>query len=241
MKTLKLISSLVILSIFFQSCQKGGPWGIMGKGDNITETKDIGEFDRVHLSIDADVFYTQDSVYKVEVSAQSNILAVLSTEVKSGVLTFDFKRNVWDHEKIKITVHSPRINEINISGSGNVTTQNAITTNDLELSISGSGSVYIASLNAVSLKADISGSGDVTIYSGSLISQNLSLSGFGKIDAENIMAKICTADISGSGDITVNVSDNLNATISGSGNISYKGNPTLEVDISGSGKLVKIN
>ena len=241
MKTIQLILAISLLSIFSQSCRKGGPWGIKGKGPNVTETKELEGFDKIHLSMDADIYYTQDSVYKVEISAQQNILAVLKTEVKNHALQFDFRRNVWGHSKIKITVHTPDLNDISISGSGDITAQNTLNTNALELSISGSGNINLPSVNAKNLKVTISGSGDVKISGGSLISETFKISGSGDIDAEGIMAENSTITISGSGDAKVYVTESLDVRISGSGDVHYKGNPSIDSDISGSGKLTRLD
>jgi|GEM_PF-522248 len=240
-KTLKLILFVTAISFFSQSCRKGGPFGIKGKGENVTEVKNLSGFDKIHLSIDADIYYTQDSVYKVEISAQQNILAVLEVEVENNTLKFDYRRNVWDHKKVKITVHSPDMNELSISGSGDIIMQNTLTTNTLELSISGSGNVNLPSLNAKHLKATISGTGDIKISKGSLKSETINVSGSGNVDTEYIQTESCIVRISGFGDVTVNVTESLEATISGSGDVRYKGKPTVKSSISGTGKLIHID
>ena len=241
MKTLKFSLFALFFSFAFFACHKGGPFGIKGKGNNVTELKNLDGFDKIQLSIDADIFYIQDSVFKVEISAQQNILTVLKVEVENHTLKFDFKRNVWEHNKITVTVHSPNMNEFNISGSGNITAQTPITATNMELDISGSGSVYLPSLTAKNLKATISGNGDVKIAGGSLVTQDFEISGSGKIDALDIVTQISTANVSGWGDITIHVVESLKATISGSGDISYKGNPTIDEDISGTGKLIHLD
>ena len=240
-KSFKLILCVSLIGALTQSCNKGGPWGIRGTGTNVTETKDITGFDKLDLSIDADIFYTQDSIYKVEISAQQNILAVLKTEVNRSTLSFDYRRNVWDHNKVKITIHSPNLNELNISGSGDITVQNSLTAQTLDLNISGSGNVYLPSLTAQTLKATISGNGDVKISGGSLTSESFHVSGSGTIDAENIQTESCTLKVSGSGDITVNVTESLDVHISGSGDVRYRGKPSVTSDISGSGRLIHLD
>lgn len=241
MQIIKLIIIVSIISIFSQSCRKGGPWGIRGKGSNVTETRDLKDFDRIQLSIDADVYYTQDSVYKVEISAQSNILTVLKVEVSGSELKLDFKRNVWDHNKIKITVHSPNLKGLSISGSGDINVQNSVNTSDLELNISGSGNIYLPFLNSQNVSARISGTGDIKIAGGGTKTETLTVSGSGNIDAKDFVAENCTAKISGLGDISVHATEILNVTISGTGDVSYRGKPSVSSDISGLGKLIHLD
>jgi len=241
MNTLKLILLAAVLTVLISSCRKGGPIGVKGKGANVTETKNLTGFDKIHLSIDADIFYMQDSIYKVEISAQQNILAILKSEVENHTLKFDYRRNVWEHNKVKITVHSPDLNEIDISGNGDFTVQNTLNTNALELNTSGSGSIILTTLNANNLKATISGIGDVKIARGTLKTEDFNISGFGNINAENVITVSSISKISGAGDITINVSESLDATISGIGDIRYRGKPTIKSNISGSGKIIPID
>lgn len=241
MQIIKFITIVSIISIFSQACRKGGPWGIRGKGNNVTEIRDLKDFDRIQLSIDADVYYTQDSVYKVEISAQSNILTVLKVDVSNSELKLDFKRNVWDHNKIKITIHSPNLKGLSISGSGDINIQNSVYTSDLELNISGSGNIYLPFLNSQNVSARISGTGDITIADGGTKTETLTVSGSGNIEAKNFIAENCTAKISGLGDISVHATETLNVTISGTGDVSYKGKPTVSSNISGLGKLIHLD
>lgn len=241
MKSLKLILGIFTISFIITSCHKGGPWGIRGKGDNVIETRDLSGFDRIDLSIDADVYYTQDSIYKVEISAQQNILAVLKSEVNGTILRFDYKRNVWKHNTVKITVHSPSMRGLTVSGSGNITAQNLLNTDNLEMSISGSGNINLPSMNAKTLKAGISGSGDLKISAGQVDSETINVSGSGNVDLESLMATSAKITVSGSGRITVNVSEDLNVSISGSGDVNYRGRPYITSHISGSGRLIHLD
>jgi hypothetical protein len=241
MKSIKLILCVAIISACFQSCKKGGPWGIRGEGNNVSETLNLSGFDKIHLSIDGDVFYTQDSIYKIEISAQTNILAVLKAEVSGTELTFDYRRNVWDHKKVNITIHSPSIRAFSISGSGNITAQNTLTSDNFDMSVSGSGNIYIPLLNAQSLSGTVSGNGNVTISGGTVKSESFNVTGSGNIDAGNIVSENCIVKVSGSGNIIVNVTESLDATISGSGNISYRGEPSLNSHVSGFGRLIHLN
>lgn len=155
MKTNKcVIGFLILTAVFVQSCKKGGMWGIKGQGENITEVRNVSDFDKIQLSTDADIEYVQDSIYKLEVNAQKNILAVLETKVVANELIIDFKRNVWEHHKIGIIIHSPNMHKINLSGSGVMTIKNKINSPSLDVTISGSGNLSINSMTVQSFSSD---------------------------------------------------------------------------------------
>src|SRR5688572_8136398 len=99
MKSIQVLLVAAVATVFLSSCYKRNGWGIRGKGETIKEVRDISGFSRIRLTADADVSYTQDSVYRVEVSAQSNILSITETRVEGDELVLGFKRNVWEHNK----------------------------------------------------------------------------------------------------------------------------------------------
>lgn len=241
MKHLKLmIPVILILAGSFTSCKKHLFNSIKGKGETVTETRDLSGFNKISLDIDADVYYTQDSVYFVEISAQQNILNVITTEISDGELEIDSKKWIRKHSGIKIIIHSPDLREVDLSGSGNFESAGMLTTTNLELEVSGSGNISFAGVTISVLDADISGSGNIHIYGGAVISQEAEVSGSGSIEMHSLTANQSTAKISGSGSISVWAMNQLNATISGSGDIKYKGNPVINTSISGSGSVIHI-
>jgi hypothetical protein len=241
MRTTKFILPLLIIALNFISCRKDHLLPISGKGENITESRNITGFTGIDLGMDADVYYQQDSVYRVEISAQSNVLPVLKTVLKGNVLEITMHTWIVHAHPITITIHSPNIIQLSISGSGNINVQNAIATKSLDVLVSGSGDVSIPSLTAQSLNADISGSGNVSISGGSVSDEYFSVNGSGDIDALSLTSSTSRVKVSGSGNILVTVLQSLTATISGSGNVKYKGTPAIEADVTGSGKIIRIN
>lgn len=236
--TLFLIAFIVMTII---SCQKKPFLPIAGKGNSSTKVLDHSGFDRLDLSIDATVDYTQDSVYRVEIDAQSNIQNALKINVDGTVLHITSNRPLWHHKPIRIKVHSPNLNGLSVSGSGGINAQTPIKTSSLDIDISGSGSVTLASLTTQTIKADLSGSGKLNVWGGTALNENLDVSGSGDIDALNLQADESTANLSGSGSLKVNVLKKLDVNISGSGDVKYSGIPNIYSKVSGSGKLINLN
>src|SRR6185295_2628780 len=123
-------------------------------------------FSKIDLGFDADILYTQDSVYRIEISAQSNIQRVIETEVSKSMLVFRASKRLLQHNPIHIIVHSPDIKGFFVSGSGNVYAQNTLNTTSMDLNVSGSGGISIPVLNADVIKTEISGAGKIKIDDG---------------------------------------------------------------------------
>lgn len=237
MKTFSKLFPVLVLFAGFGSCKK-----IIGEGPVIKEDRTIGNFSSLASSISADVYYQQDPVYKLEVTAQQNILNVLETHVVGNELIIKFRNDtrVKSHEHITVLVSSPTIDRFRLSGSGNIIASDSINMAKMSLVISGSGSIKLQSLVANSLNAAISGSGDISVLGGTLHTQQLAISGSGNIDTGNVPAYSVTTATSGSGKISLNASHDLDVSISGSGSVFYKGNPEITTRISGSGKIVPL-
>ena len=230
-----LISGLMFTTV--AGCKK-----INGKGDTITETRTVGNYNSIGLSISGTVNFRQDSVYSLSVIAQENLFPYIETYVDDNTLVIKIKDHytLGSHDPITINLTAPSVNDLDISGSGDINTSGPWTVSQASLNISGSGNFNIDTLATSSLKANISGSGIVNVAKGVASTATLVISGSGSIKTQYVMTNTVNATISGSGDIYCWTVDLLVATISGSGNIYYNGNPQVEAHISGSGTVRKL-
>jgi hypothetical protein len=176
------------------------------------------------------------------VQAQRDILEVLETAVSNGELVLKYKNNirVGSHARVTVTIVSPEINSVTVSGSGNFKTTGNVQSQNFTMNISGSGNIDMAVLNATMLDARVSGSGDIRMNSGTINQETLRISGSGSINTMNITSKNINTTTSGSGSMRVHATETLHATISGSGAVYYKGNPVVSTNISGSGRVVPL-
>ncbi len=137
MKTLT-IAIISFCAVAFSSCNKESILRVKGLGESVSKTHNASSFDRIALSIDANVDYMQGSVYYAEVYAQSDIHDKLSIGSRTSFLNY---------EAIRITVNTPSLYGIDASSSG---------------------SVKLASRNAQHLETERSGAGNVTLSGGLL-------------------------------------------------------------------------
>jgi hypothetical protein len=190
----------------------------------------------------ATVYYTQDSVYHLQISGQENVLNEILTQVEGSRLVIRVKDGVilGSHEPIKVYVTSPDVKGIRVSGSGDVFADSEWQSGDLSLDISGSGNINLAKVNSDHLTANISGSGSIKAISGNVTREDLKISGSGTIDLRGVEAATVYSTTSGSGDTYLHATSLLDVTISGSGNVWYYGTPTINTHVSGSGNIKKM-
>ncbi|UII33008.1 DUF2807 domain-containing protein [Fulvivirga ulvae] len=225
--TLLLLLSFSCISLFAQQ----------------SEIRELSSFNQLSFSTAGKVYLTQGSNQKVELKGSKEVLEKIETEVRGGRLIIKKESSGWfswsDDGDLEVYITIPEIEEINISGSGKIYGKNTIKAGDMEISVSGSGSV---NLNATvsDLDLSISGSGEISLE-GTARYVDLSISGSGSLGAEDLKSDSYKIKISGSGSCKVFAEKSIDASISGSGSVYYKGSPSnINSHSSGSGKVRKI-
>ena len=223
--------------LVMNSCDK-----VKGKGDVVSEFRNISGFTAIGLAMEGDLFFTPDSVFSVEIQAQQNIIDVIETPVEGGKLVLKLKDHtiLGNHKNIRFYIHAPDINNLDISGSGGITANALMDEPELSYGISGSGNINLSDVSSNQINGNISGSGSMTGSAGETDYESLKISGSGNIDFLYVMADSVFVTISGSGDVKVHAVKYLEVTISGSGNVMYDGNPVINQHISGSGNVTHI-
>ena len=236
MKKFVVLGSLAGAMFIFHSCEK-----VVGEGPLVTQTRSVSNFTGISSEMSGKVNFTIAPDYKVEITAQQNILDVLNTNVVNGVLHIDFKDNVRvrAHEDLLINITAPYADYFRLSGSGNMNVQGDVAANNFKVTLSGSGDISVQ--NAViadKIDAEVSGSGNISVANGSAVNEDVDISGSGKVEMAGVDAQNAVTHTSGSGDVKLALSKNLDAHISGSGSVFYHGNPIISTHISGSGRVI---
>ncbi len=205
-----------------------------------TENRYARNFNVVASSGEFIVNIVPGDEYSVRVTAESNLLGYIETDVIDHTLRISARNiyNLHNHEPMIVDVVCPDLDGLRLSGSG-VITADYFETGDFDMTVSGSGKIY-SDLNADRIVGNISGSGDI-ILTGVASQSDFYVSGSGKIDSYDLEQEYCNATVSGSGNMYVNVSKILDVKISGSGKVFYINNPTVRTKISGSGEVIDRN
>jgi hypothetical protein len=190
------------------------------------ENRNVSGFSKVEFRIAGKLYIRQGNSEKVEIEASKDMLSKIETEVEGSRLiihtpgTWNWKS---DDDNVKVYVTVKNLEALSASGSGDVIGESKFSTNDLDLKVSGSGSLKIDVESSGDIDADVSGSGQLMV-SGTSKGFESSVSGSGRTEMK------------------VNVSGKTDFAISGSGKIEAAGRTDdLEISISGSGKVLGAN
>lgn len=226
------------------------------------ETRTVGNFTKISYRVPGKLYLKQGSPQKVELEGPADILKEIETEVSGDKLIIG-KENRWmdwgwsSKDNIIAYVTVPTIEAVSVAGSGDLFCEDKINVGDLDLGVSGSGSMRLAFNATGNVEADVSGSGDMDlkgncnnfdsdvsgsgkVYVSVAIKENadFGVSGSGKIQAQG-NARAVKASISGSGKVLAGdlVAEKCDVRISGSGDLEVNVKEELEATISGSGSV----
>jgi hypothetical protein len=207
------------------------------------EVRNVDNFTKVSFGFPGKLYLKQGSPQKVELQGDKDVLEEVETEVDGGRLKIGkegnwFKWNSDDH-KITVYITMPNIDAVSVSGSGDIIGESKIKTNDLDVNVSGSGSLQLDVEASGDVDANVSGSGNVDLK-GHFSSFESDVSGSGKVRLSAAIDNTADFGISGSGKIeAIGSADRVKASISGSGKVLAADLQTnrCEIRISGSGDV----
>lgn len=240
-KSVSFLFAVTVLAIFtFSGCYIDDYDCIRGRGQVYTEVRSTSEFNSVDLRIPARMILTQHTTRSVEVKTYDNLLPEIFTYVNGSTLIIDSDRCFRNSkDEIEVYISAPDFSRIRVSGSGSVESSNMLDVPDIDLNVSGSGSIDVG-VNTVMVNSRISGSGSIWIE-GDAFEHNVEISGSGSVNSFPFYTDRTNISISGSGNCEVRVYERLVVSISGSGTVRYKGYPAITSTISGSGRVINAN
>jgi hypothetical protein len=210
------------------------------------ETRNVSNFTKVSFRVPGKLYLRQGTTTKVEIEGKSDILKEIETEVDGGKLSIKREgkwNNNWDNDdKVNVYITMSTIDALNVSGSGNLIAETLVKSQNLDLNVSGSGSLKVEVEVSGDMEADVSGSGDLMVK-GKCSNLDSDVSGSGKVSADVNINSLADFSVSGSGKIQASGSANtVKTSISGSGKVLAADLAAIKCDIriSGSGD-VEIN
>lgn len=176
----------------------GGP-GTKGNGKPKEESRTVGEYDRVIVGSAFRVEATEGKLGPIAISADSNLLPIIKTEVKNRTLRVWIEGSMSISSPLKLTLSTPTINGLEASGATHVNLS-LKSKHDLDLGASGSSEIKVTG-ELINLTCDLSGSSKAALSSPSLGKLNTTLSGSSGLVYSGTVDSV-EAQLSGASSIT---------------------------------------
>ena len=217
---------------------------INGNYHLVNQQIDIVNYEKVILNIPGKVFYQQfsDSAPYLQIHTDENIFKALDVRVQNNQLIIDVKKDsLINPSQLTIYTSSHNLNQVSVSGSGEIHLKGEVNAKEFRLDITGSGNLQADSLLCNKMTTRITGSGNAQL-TGASNNSSFKITGSGSIHAFGYLVQELDCKITGSGNIEALVTKKLEAYMAGSGNLSYRGDPEqINKKIIGSGKMQSVN
>ena len=208
------IGLLVVIALGLSSCKLQR--GLAGSGNRKTEKRELKTFNAIDTSGAYNINVTCQKPATFEIEADDNILPLIKTEVRDGVLFVSDDQEYHSSKIPSLRISVPDLSRLANRGAGDVNIVDA-NSNQLELESTGAASIDAG---------------------GNARSFTISSTGAGKIDAGKLHAEKVRVSVSGAASIDVYATEQLDVDISGVSQVSYAGNPkVVNKKISGVGSV----
>lgn len=156
--------ALVAVALVFAAC------GAVGSGDIITETRQVGDFDRIEISggIDVDLHVDPAAEQEIIVTFDDNLMDRIITRVTGSTLMIGFESGVqFTGGGRFVAVIANDLEALEVSGGSDVNGSGAVDFYLLEAS--GGSDAELRDLIAEDVDVDASGGANVDIYASSTV------------------------------------------------------------------------
>ena len=192
--------------------------GIKGSGNRKTEKRDLPAFKAIDTTGAYGVDVQCQKPASFEIEADDNILPLIKTEVRDGVLYVNSEQRYNSAKVVALRISLPELKSISSRGAGDISIHDA-----------GSDDLNIESTGAASIKA-----------TGKVKKAAISSTGAGDIDSSRLQAEEVKVNVTGAASVSVYASEHLDVSVSGAGSVSYSGDPkTVNKSVSGLGSVNK--
>ena len=200
------------------------------------EQRSLTGFERIELFGSLDVKYQQADSFSVRVEAPVEVLKKVETRVDGNKLVVKMKGDgnfinfgVADSRNVTVYVTSPDFLGIMLKGSGDFECQRLLDTDNLEISLQGSGDISFDDILCDQVDVSLVGSGDVDVKNVKTQRSYINLVGSGDVKMNFDNSGMVEANLTGSGDITLNGKvQRYNSSVRGSGDMNIGGLMILE-------------
>ena len=191
--------------------------GIQGSGVRKTEKRELASFKAIDTTGAYEVKVTCQKPVAVEIEADDNILPLIQTEVRDGVLYVTSEKSYNSRKGVTLRISVPNLERLKSTGADEF---------------------QVADLKNEKFSVNSTGASTV-MASGETKTVDIESSGADKIDTSELKAQKVSVSSSGAASIDVFASEQLDVTVSGAASVRYGGDPKVTKNISGVGSVSK--
>ncbi|MES2794491.1 MAG: head GIN domain-containing protein [Bacteroidota bacterium] len=199
--------------------------------DLVTQNRSVSNFNEIRVGSGIDLYLKQGNTESLELTAPSDKIGKIITQVRNGVLEIRVESSNWNwgwggwnnktSPKVKLTFKD--INALKAGGGSDVYSEGRLLFDKIKIDASGGSDVKL-DFTAEMVDCDASGGSDA-VLTGSSKYFTGNASGGSDLKAKDFRTQSCRINSSGGSDAYVWVENELLANASGGSDIYYYGSP----------------
>jgi len=191
--------------------------GVHGSGVRKTEKRDLPSFTAIETTGAFEVQVTCQKPASFEIEGDDNILPLIQTEVRNGVLHVSSTRRYSTRNPIALRITVPDLASVSSTGAGRF---------------------RVSDLKNESFEIHSTGAA-LVIVEGQSDNVKISSTGAGRIDTHDLRASKVEVTVTGVAAVDVYASDQLDVNVSGAGRVTYSGDAKVNKHVSGAGEVTR--
>src|SRR4051812_17158237 len=205
-----------------------------GPGAQVNQHRTLAAATTVELATDGNLRLSTGPVPELYIAAGKNVIDHLTNRIRNGRLTLGADRSVGYQGGMSYDLVLPGARAVAVSGSGTfrVPQPSALQ----QITLSGSGDIWISAVTTDALAVSLGGSGRLTV-AGTAKRQTVAIRGSGHYDGTNLGSQVANVTVEGHGSAALLVIQTLDADVRGPGSITYTGGATVHSRTEGGGTV----
>lgn len=201
------------------------------------QIREISPFKKIEISGAANVVFTQSDTLKLKVVADEKEINNIYTTFENETLVIKAKGSFTHSYKIFVNANS--LNQITSSGASKFTSVNTITSDSLNVNVSGASDITL-NINTKAIDVMLSGASSANLE-GNTQTLYSTISGASALKAYKLNTAITNVTASGASSAKVFANDKINANATGSSSVKFKGEPKdVSAEASSSSMIAKV-
>lgn len=205
MKRFTVFSSLFALLVLLTGCHFHVGDTVAGSGVRKTETRNLSSFTEINATGSFTIEATSQKTGSVEIEADDNILPLVKTEVRNGVLYLKPEKGYNSKQGVLVRISLPDLTKIESTGAS---------------------TFRVADIKNERFEIRTTGASNVVV-SGKTSDLEIRTTGAGEVDAHSLRAARADVKSSGAAKVAVYATEQLDANVSGAGQVEYSGDPKV--------------
>jgi len=241
MKKHAILTTLILLGVFFTACNKDE--NVTPSNTVTTIEKNITGYTKLEVSDSFTVKVTfSDTEEKILIEANDNLQGYINVEKQNNrlVIWLDDNINVDGSSTLNIYITTTTINEFSAEGASMIYLENELNAGNIDVELTGacyfSGTVYANNLNAT-----LTGASNLDIL-GEVDNFDIESEGASNMVDFGFVCNHLNADLIGASNVSATVNQGMIVIANGASNVYYKGDGVIESqDLSGGSTIQKMD